>query len=133
MYRPDILKMAHYMLMAGCIGVERTLLRIRKSFWWLRVSKDVKNYVQSCPEYQKVAKRPMKFPSMKMPIIGKPLEIMALDIIGTLPKTSIGYQYILVISDYATRFPEAYHLRISKVGVPNEILTDQTQTLLRNC
>ena len=46
-----------------------------------------------------------------MPIIGKPFERIAMDIIGPLPKTSNGYQYILAISDYATRFPEAYLLR----------------------
>ena len=139
MYRHDILKMAHDMPMAGHMGIERTLQRIRKRFWWPGVAKDVKNYVQSCPECQKVAKRPMKVPLMKMPIIGKPFERIAMDIVGPLPKTSNGYQYILVISDYATRFPEAYPLRrftavsvadkvmdlFARVGVANEILTDQ--------
>ena len=74
MYRRDILKMAHDMPMAGHMGVERTLQRIRKRFWWPGVAKDVKNYVQSCPECQKVAKRPMKVPLMMMPIISKPFE-----------------------------------------------------------
>ena len=62
-----------------------------------------------------------------------------MDIVGPLPKTSNGYQYILVISDYAPRFPEAYPLGrftaisvadklmglFARVGVPNETLTDQ--------
>ena len=131
--------MAHDMPMAGHMGVERTLQRIRKSLWWPGVTKDVKTYVQSCPECQKVARRPMKVPLVKMPIIGKPFERIAMDIVGPLPKTTSGHQYILVISDYATRFPEAYPLRrftavsvadklmdlFSRVGVPNEILTDQ--------
>ena len=111
MYRCDILKIAHDVAMAGHMGVERTLQRIRKRFLWPGVVKDVKNYVQSCPECQKGAKRPMKVLLMKMPIIGKPFERIAMDIVGPLPKTSNGYQYILVISDYATRFPEAYPLR----------------------
>ena len=54
--------------MAGHIGVERTLQRIRKSFWWPGVMKDVKTYVQSCPECQKVARRPTKVLLVKMPI-----------------------------------------------------------------
>ena len=74
-----------------------------------------------------------------MPIIGKSFEWIAMDITGPLPKTTSGHQYILVISDYATRFPEAYPLMrftaisvtdklidlFSRVGIPNEILTDQ--------
>ena len=130
--------MAHDMPMAGHVGVERTLQRIRKRFWWPGVAKDVKNYVQSCPECQKVAKRPIKVPLIKMPVISKPFERIAIDIVGPLPKTSNGHQYILVISDYATRFPEAYPLRrftavsvanklmdlFARVGVPNQILTD---------
>ena len=70
-YRSDILKMAHDMPMAGHTGVDRTLQRIRKSFWWPRVAKDVKTYVQSCPECQRVAKRPAKVPLVKIPIIGQ--------------------------------------------------------------
>ena len=88
----------------------------------------------------------MKVSLMKMPIIGKPFERIAMDIVVPLPKASNGYQYILVISDYATRFPEAYPLRrftavsvadklmdlFSRVGVPNKTLTDQG-TNFRNC
>lgn len=62
-----------------------------------------------------------------------------MDIVGPLEKSSAGYQYILVICDYATRFPEAFPLRsittpkiisalvqlFSRVGIPDEILTDQ--------
>ena len=64
--------MACDMSMAGHIGVEQTLQRIRRRFLWPGVAKDMKNYVQSCLECQKVSKRPMKVALMKMPIIGKP-------------------------------------------------------------
>ena len=134
-YQFDILKMAHDMPMARHMGVEQTLQRIRKSFWWPTVTKDVKTYVQSCPECQKVARRPTKVPLVKMPIIGKPFERIAMDIVRPLSKTTSRHQYILVISNYATRFPEAYPLRrfiavsladklmdlFSRVGMPNEI------------
>ncbi len=62
-----------------------------------------------------------------------------MDIVGPLPKSRSGKRYILVICDYATRYPEAIALRStdaehiaeelvtvnSRVGVPREILTDQ--------
>ena len=62
-----------------------------------------------------------------------------MDIVGPLEKSSAGYQYILVICDYATRYPEAFPLQsintqklisalvqlFSRAGIPEEILTDQ--------
>ncbi len=62
-----------------------------------------------------------------------------MDIVGPLPRSRSGNRYILVVCDYATRYPEAFPLRstdagsiaeelvnlFSRVGVPKEILTDQ--------
>ena len=65
----------------------------------------------------------MKVPLVKMPIIGKPFEWIAIDIVRPLSKTTSGHQYILVISDYATRFPEAYPLRrFIPVSVANKLI-----------
>ena len=62
-----------------------------------------------------------------------------MDILGPLPKTARGHRYILVVCDYATRYPEAMALKrftapavaeqlmelFSRHEVPKEILTDQ--------
>ena len=62
-----------------------------------------------------------------------------MDVVGPLERSRTGHRYILVICDYATRYPEAFPLRntkarqvancliqlFSRVGVPKEILTDQ--------
>ncbi|CAJ0964630.1 unnamed protein product [Ranitomeya imitator] len=68
-----------------------------------------------------------------------PFERIAMDLVGPLVKSARGHQYILVILDYATRYPEAIPLRnsssksiarelvhvFSRTGLPKEILTDQ--------
>ena len=46
-----------------------------------------------------------------MPILEVPFDRLALDIVGPLPKTSQGHRYIVVMVDYATRYPEALPLR----------------------
>lgn len=69
-----------------------------------------------------------------------------MDIVGPLPRSSSGKRFILVICDYATRYPEAVALRtmdantiaeelvqfFAWVGIPEEILTDQVPTLTHN-
>ena len=67
-----------------------------------------------------------------------------IDIIGKLPKTTTGYRYILTIIDYATWYPEAIPLRstnsttiadaliqyFSRVGIPDEIVSDQGSSFI---
>lgn len=67
-----------------------------------------------------------------------------MDLVGPLPKSARGHEHILVIVDYATRYPEAIPLRketakaiakelfllFSRVGIPSEILTDQGTPLM---
>lgn len=67
-------------------------------------------------------------------------------IVGPLPKSARGHQYILVMLDYATRYPEAIPLRkatakqvvkvlfllSSRVGISKEILTDQGTPFMSN-
>ena len=62
-----------------------------------------------------------------------------MDLVGPLPRTAAGNKFILVICDYATRYPEAIALPdttaetvaehlitlFTRVGIPAEILTDQ--------
>ena len=74
-----------------------------------------------------------------MPVVPKPFQRNAMDIVGPLPKTRHGNRFILTVCDYATRYPEAISFpsteapRIarelvslfSRVGVPEEVLTDQ--------
>ncbi|KAL0152849.1 hypothetical protein M9458_051843 [Cirrhinus mrigala] len=68
-----------------------------------------------------------------------PFERIGMDIVGPLSRSGRGHEHILVIVDYATRYPEAVPLRratskaiarelfllSSRVGLPSEILTDQ--------
>ncbi len=78
-------------------------------------------------------------PLIPLPIIEVPFERIGMDLVGPLPKSARGHEHILVIVDYATRYPEAIPLRkatakaiaqelfllSSRVGIPAEILTDQ--------
>jgi hypothetical protein len=57
-----------------------------------------------------------------MPIIETPFDRIALDIVGPLPKTSRGHRYILVLVDYATRYPEALPLRAATAKVARELM-----------
>ena len=66
-------------------------------------------------------------------IIKEPFERIAMDIVGSLPRSQCSNRFVLVICDYATRSPEAVPLRNclhcrehhGGVGDAKQILTDQ--------
>ena len=74
-----------------------------------------------------------------MPLIERTFQRIAIDIVGPLPRSKAGNKYILIVCYHATRYPEAVPLpsieaeRIAKelvklfsrVGIPDDILTDQ--------
>lgn len=140
LHRATILNLAHTHPLGAHLGVEKTKGRILQRFFWPGIHKEIENYCRGCPECQRVAPKPTyRNPLIPLPIIETPFERIGLDIVGPLPKGARGHQYILVILDYATRYPEAIPLRkatsrqiakelfllFTSMGIPKEILTDQ--------
>ena len=80
-YHKKVLQIAHDLPLAGYLGKDKTF------------------------------KKGEKAPLQPMPIMGNPFERIATDIVEPLPKTWKGHKYILVVSDYATQYPEAIPLR----------------------
>ena len=101
---------------------------------WISTAVAVQNVrkLHSTPRYQWV-------PLIPLAVMKEPFERIAIDIVGPLLRSRNGYQYVLVICDYATRYPEAMPLQctdahrvaeelivlFSRVGIPREILSDQ--------
>ena len=127
--------------LAGHPGIEQTKARVLQNFYWPGVFNDVAKYCRSCVVCQKSVKRPKnsKVAHISVPVVSEPFKKVAIDIIGPLPKSKKGNRYILTLVDYATRYPEAATLYtidtetiadelikiFSRVGLPDEILTDQ--------
>ena len=57
--------------------------------------------------------------------VGVPTERIALDILGPLPVSNKGNQYILLVSDYFTKWPEA------GIALPNQEATTVTEVLVK--
>ncbi|XP_071061873.1 uncharacterized protein [Pseudochaenichthys georgianus] len=135
-----VLHLAHSHVLGAHLGVEKTRQRIGSRFHWPGVVRAIEDYCRTCVECQKMSPKPhFKNPLIPLPIIDVPFSRIAMDLVGPLVKSARGHQYILVILDYATRYPEAIPLRnmttrviarellhlFSRVGIPKEILTDQ--------
>ena len=138
--RRTVLHIAHTIPLAGHLGKDKTAHRILQRFYWPTLYRDVAELCRTCEDCQKTAYcKTQRAPLIPLPIMEEPFQRIAMDIVGPLPRSRSGKRYILVVCDYATRYPEAVPLRsidaehvaeelvvlFSRVGVPKEILTDQ--------
>ena len=114
---------------------------MRSCFYWVGRKGDVIVWCQSCEVCQRRKSPVRKFRDpLQQYNVGAPLERVALDILGPLPETYNGNRYILVISDYFTRWVEAFGMPdqeastfadclvqgfVSRFGVPSQIHSDQ--------
>ena len=138
--RQDILRIAHEVPLAVHLGRNKTAKRILQRFYWPTLFRDVRDFCKSCAKCQKaIGRKEPCVPLIPLPVMSVPFQRIAMDIVGPLPKSRKGNRYILVVCDYATRYPEAIPLRsieaetitdelvklFSRVGIPQDILTDQ--------
>ena len=143
--REKVLALGHKIPWAGHLSNTKSHERVAARFYWPGLYGEVLNYCKSCPECQLTSKRKTRpYPLQPLPVIEVPFTRIAMDIVGPLERTQTGYRYILVICDYATRYPEAFPLRkisarpiaqallqlFSRVGIPQEVLTDQGTAFL---
>jgi hypothetical protein len=139
-YRNVILETAHTTAFAGHMSVRRTKYRIYSEYFWPNMSKDIANYVRTCPICQKARPpgniKPIELGEME--VIGVPFQKVAIDIVGPLQLSTNKNRYILTLVDMATRWPEAIPLKnittqdvyealltiFSRMGFPEIILSD---------
>ena len=138
--RKAVLQLAHEVPLAAHLGKNKTAKRILSRFYWPTLYRDVEEFCKCCRICQKASRlKGSKAPLIPLPIVTEPFRRVAMDIVGPLPRTVSGNRYILVMSDYATRYPEAVPVKaidaehiaeelvkiFARVGIPEEILTDQ--------
>ena len=139
--RQKVLNMSHDAKTAGHLGRDRTLANVKRHVYWPGMADDVARWCRQC---DMCARRKPGPGRAKLPMqhvnVGMPLERVAIDILGPLPMSHDGYEYIMVVEDYYTKYAEAYSLVdhtaqtvgdklltefICRFGVPLTIHTDQ--------
>jgi hypothetical protein len=106
--RKEIVKNCHDTFYAAHFGISKTLDRIKKDFHWYKMSEDVKCHVKCCTvcnRFKSLNKKPRT--ALQKYLVGHPMDMIGIDVIGPLPKSKNNNRYILVIGDHFTRWMEA--------------------------
>lgn len=111
--RTSVIEIAHEVF-AGHLGITKTCDRILPEIYCPGLRKDVATFVNTSPTCQVVWKPNLNippYPLQPIQVPSEPFTEIIIDVVGPLPKTNKGNQYILTIFDSTTRYPEAFPLK----------------------
>jgi hypothetical protein len=110
-HRAELLTCLHDDPTAGHQGVDRTLAWTATRFYWPSLRPDVTEYCKSCLSCQ-ARNRPTTAPAGQLePIVtSRPLELVGIDLLTNLPRTSSGNLHVLVLTDHFTKHVQLYAL-----------------------
>jgi transposase InsO family protein len=139
----DLLQAVHNDPMSGShFSFERTYDKLRNHYWWPGMHSSIRHHIKSC-------KACLSFNVSRQKKVGQlhpvpppdgPFQIIGIDFCGPLKTTPRGNKYVLVITDYFTRYITAVPLPtctaektaetlfnefFCKFGVPEVIVSDQ--------
>ena len=145
-WKDRMLKEHHDDILAGHLGVKRTYGKLALKYYWKGMYEDVRKWVLSCDKCaQRKGSLQSKLGLTNTIIVGRPFEIVAMDVMGPLKTTWNGNKYILVFADYFTKWVEIKALKkidgeivartfvqdiICRHGAPKRILSDRGDEFL---
>lgn len=154
--RGEIIEACHDDPSSGHLGYSRTLARIRERYYWPRLTKSIRRYTKTCLQCQRRKTPPLRQAGFLQPIPPPmaPFQQIGMDLLGPFPKSASGNRWIIVATDYLTRYAETKALPsgtatevakffvesiVLRHGAPEVIITDRgssftaqlTQEILR--
>jgi hypothetical protein len=111
------------------LGAERIGAKIRDRFYWPKMLMDINSIIKSCPECQFSNNYKQSFEPLE-PIkkTMRPFSHIHIDIMGPLPKTSSGFDYVLIVVDGFTKFVIAEPLRNIKAWTVARTIVERVFT-----
>lgn len=137
--RWQVLRMNHDDI--GHFGFEKTLNRLKSTFWFPKMRRFTKKYVAACLEcaHHKTPGGPKEGTLHPIPKLEKPFHTLHADHLGPFVRSKKGNMYLLVIIDAFTKFIniravkdtksvtaiKVFKEHFSYFGVPSRLITDR--------
>ena len=110
--KQHVIQKHHDTIWSGHLKFEKTLQKIRLSFFWKHMYTDVQKYVNSCrPCMERNAHKNIKRAPLQRTLVPAfPMHITSFDIVGPLKTSYRGNTHYLSWIDHFSRYPEAIPL-----------------------
>ncbi|UYV78619.1 hypothetical protein LAZ67_16002183, partial [Cordylochernes scorpioides] len=145
--RSEVMADLHDAPTAGHLGFARTYDKVKKRFYWPGLYRTVRQYVSHCRECQRRKKLPRRSAGqlVSIPPVEKPFYKVGVDLLGRFPVSKDGNRWIIVCTDYMTRYaitkaiPDGGTIETAKFlvedvilkhGAPREMITDRGRNFI---
>jgi hypothetical protein len=131
----------HDSVLAGHLGQNRTLQKIKLRYFWPKLTHQVFNYARNCLLCQMRKREPKKPAGLLLCTwVERPFQKVGLDLLRPFPLSHKGNRQIIVAVDYLTKWVEVKAMLtwtatdvadffvnqiVLRHGAPEEIVTDQ--------
>ncbi len=108
----EVFDLFHGSPSGGHYGYQKTYATLVQKYSWPRMKNDIEEWCRTCMTCQasKHPNRAARAPLENI-VVGAPMEIIGVDIMGPLPVSTQGNRYILVFIDLFTKWAEAYPVK----------------------
>jgi hypothetical protein len=121
----DVLTELHDRPSGGHLGVNKTLNKFRKRFYWLQAKTDREKWCRQCDTCAASrAPRTRYRGQMHQYNVGAPFERIAIDVAGPFPRSDQGNRQLFIARNYFTKWPEVY-------AIPNQETSTVAEALQR--
>jgi hypothetical protein len=138
--RDTLLEQYHTTKYGGHLGLDKVLSKMQRKFYWSSMYLDTKEFINRCVQCARFRYGPNLRAKLQPIQAIAPFHMLGVDVIGPLPKSKNGNQYIVCFMDYFTKWPEAFATKdqtaktlvdlfckkiVYRFGVPKVVLSDQ--------
>ena len=124
---------------SGHAAVERTMFHIAQSYVWPGMYREIKTQLEKCGVCRLYQERKPHVHTHEMPTVHYPHQVVAMDLVGPLPRSRGGHVFLLTFIDHLTGWADAFPLTIKsgdkivnvlkqhylpQYGLPEAVLSD---------
>ncbi|KAG5886535.1 hypothetical protein JTB14_002032 [Gonioctena quinquepunctata] len=111
--RPSVIAAAHDPPISGHGGVYKTFAKVAVRYYWPKMRQDIANFVKKCNvcTTHKVSQEGPVDKMVSHPKVERPWEMVSTDLMGPLPRSKHGNTFILVVTDYLSKFSLLFPLK----------------------
>ena len=118
-----VLFLVHTHPLGGHFHKDVMFEKLRDTYFWPQMYQDIRKYVQTCDACQRRT-RPHTQGALHPIPVSAPFFKIGIDFVGPLPRTPRLNRYIIVATDYMTRWPEARAVEKANAQTVAEFIYD---------
>ncbi|XP_044178256.1 uncharacterized protein LOC122960249 [Acropora millepora] len=124
--RYEILTWGHDDPTAAHFGTTKTYEKLRTRYYWRKMFSDVQHWCRSCADcaMRKTPRNRHKAPLLPIPVESA-FERVAVDAMGPFPPSTSGKRYVIVFTDYLTKWTEAFAVPTIGADVVARLLVEE--------